>query len=167
MNVEQLKEDISKWITDWVSVHNDQLGHVPCPFAKQALLNNKISYATINDTTSLESLIKLYAMNGIPSEVFIIGMSKDFISSENLSSLTKYVNKHILMPANLVALEDHPDDAEVINGVKMNQGTWALLLIQSIDKINQASEILKRQGYYDNWSQESYDDVVSWRFLKD
>lgn len=167
MSVEQLKEDISKWIIEWVSVHNEQLGHVPCPFAKQALLNNKISYATIRDTTSLESLIKLYAANGLPSEVFIIGMSKDFISAENLSSLTKYVNKHILMPANLVALEDHPDDAEVINGVRMNQGTWALLLIQSIDKINQASEILKKQGYYDNWSQESYDDVVSWRFLKD
>jgi hypothetical protein len=165
--IDQLKDDISKWILDWVSVHNEQLGHVPCPFAKQALLNNKITYATVQDTTSLESLIKLYAMNGLHSDVVIIGMSKEFISAENLPLLTKYVNKHILMPANLVALEDHPDDAEVINGVKMNQGTWALLLIQSIDKINQASEILKKQGYYDNWSQESYDDVVSWRFKKE
>ena len=31
--IEKLKADIATWITDWVSVHNEQLGAVPCPFA--------------------------------------------------------------------------------------------------------------------------------------
>jgi hypothetical protein len=165
--IDKLKEDINTWVLDWVSVHNDKLGTVPCPFARQALLNNKIDYATVQDIVSLGSLIKLYAISGLSSEVLIIGMDRAAISAENLTSFTEYVNNSVLMPVGLVALEDHPDDEESINGVKMNQGTWALLLIQSIDKINQASEILKKQGYYDNWSQEEYDDVVSWRFLKD
>lgn len=167
MSVEQLKEDISMWITDWVSVHNEQLGHVPCPFAKQALFNNKIDYATAQDLDGVKRLLQLFAIGGIKNDVLIIGIDKNNILAHDLSSLVKYVNNTILMPAGFVALEDHPDDEEFINSVKMNQGTWALVLVQATDKINQASLILKKQGYYDNWSQQEYDDVVSWRFLKD
>lgn len=165
--IEQLKEDISKWILDWVSVHNEQLGAVPCPFAKQAMMTNKIDYATVQDLDGVKGLLQLFAMGGIKNDVLIIGIDKNRVSAQDLSSLVKYANVNILMPAGFVALGDHPDDAEYINGVKMNQGTWALVLVQATDKINQASLMLKKQGYYDNWTQEEYDDVVSWRFLKD
>jgi hypothetical protein len=67
------------------------------------------------------------------------------------------------MPKGLVALEDHPDDIEVVNGATMNQGTWALVLIQESSKLKAASDMLKKQGYYDNWTQEQLDDVVNWR----
>ena len=167
MSVEQLKKDISKWITDWVSVYNEQLGVIPCPFAKQAMATDKIDYATAKDLDGVRALLQLFAMGGIKNDVLIIGINKDSVSAQNLSLLVKDANNIILMPAGFVALEDHPNDEEYINGVKMNQGTWALVLVQATDKINQASLILKKQGYYDNWSQEEYDDVVSWRFLKD
>jgi hypothetical protein len=165
--IEKLQADIATWITDWVSVHNEQLGAVPCPFAKQALLTNKIDYATAQDLDGVKGLLQLYAMGRIKNDVLIIGLDKTNVSAHNLSLLVKDANNTVLMPAGFVALEDHPDDEEYINGVKMNQGTWALVLVQAIDKINQASLILKKQGYYDNWSHEEYDDVVSWRFLKD
>jgi len=167
MSIEQLKEDISKWILDWVSVYNEQLGSVPCPFAKQALLTNKIDYATAQDLDGVKGLLQLYAMGGIKGEVLVIGMLRDAVTPNNLSFFVKDANNSILLPANLVALEDHPDDEEVINGVKMNQGKWILILIQPINKINQASQILQKQGYYDKWSQEAYDNVVSWRFKKE
>jgi len=41
-----------------------------------------------------------------------------------------------------------------------------LVLVQRLSKLNNASEILKNQGYYDNWPKENYDDVVRWRFQK-
>ena len=167
MSIEQLKEDIKNWILDWVSVYNEQLGTVPCPFAKQALLTNRIDYATAQDLDGVKGLLQLFAMGGIKNDVLIIGVDKNNITAQNLSLLVKDVNINILMPSGFVALEDHPDDEEIINSVKMNQGTWALVLVQAIDKINQASLVLKKQGYYDNWSQEEYNDVVSWRFLKE
>ena len=167
MSIEQLKEDISKWILDWVSVYNEQLGAVPCPFAKQALLTNKIDYATAQDLDGIKGLLQLFAMGGIKNDVLIIGIDKSSITAQNLSLLVKDVNINVLMPAGFVALEDHPDDEEIVNGVKMNQGTWALVLVQELDKINQASRILLKQDYYKNWSQQEYDDVVSWRFLKE
>jgi hypothetical protein len=27
--------------------------------------------------------------------------------------------------------------------------------------------MLQKQGYYSNWTQEEYDDVVGWRFKKE
>jgi hypothetical protein len=167
MSIEQLKEDIKNWILDWVSVYNEQLGTVPCPFSKQALLTNKIDYATAQDLDGVKGLLQLFAMGGIKNDVLIIGIDKSNVTAQNLSLLVKDVNINILMPAGFVALEDHPDDEEIINGVKMNQGTWALVLVQELDKINQASRILLKQDYYKNWSQHEYDDVVSWRFLKE
>jgi hypothetical protein len=163
MESNKLKKDISNWILNWVSVYNEELGTVPCPFAKQALLHNKIDFATASDLDGVKNLCQLYVMGGIKGEVFIIGIDKNSILPNTLSSFIKEINANTLMPAGYVALEDHPDDEEIINGVKMNQGTWALVLLQATDKINQASAILKKQGYYDNWTQEAYNDVVSWR----
>lgn len=167
MSIEQLKADVSTWIMEWVSQANSALGTVPCPFARNALMGNKIDWATVPDAASLEGMLKLLAMNGLSNEVMIIGMDRGSISADKLSSLVKYVNISVLMPNNIVALEDHPDDPEIINGVAMNQGTWVLLLIQALDKINQASRILEKQGYYEHWSKEAYDDVVDWRFMKE
>lgn len=167
MSVEQLKLDISNWVLNWVSVHNDTLDHAPCPFAKQAVINNKIDFATVNDLDGVENLCKLLLMGGINGELLIIGMDKTTVAPNILSKFIKDINNSLLMPAGFVALEDHPDDEEFVAGVKMNQGVWILILIQSLDKINQASLILQKQGYYDNWTVEEFDDVVSWRFKKD
>ena len=48
----------------------------------------------------------------------------------------------------------------------MNNGEWAIVLVQSKEKLDKASAILERQGYYNNWSKENLDDVVNWRMSK-
>jgi hypothetical protein len=68
------------------------------------------------------------------------------------------------MYEDIVALEDHPNDPEIINGVKMNFGKCILVLVQRLSVINRKSEWLRAEGYYDNWSEENLDDVVNWRF---
>ena len=73
------------------------------------------------------------------------------------------VNKNYLMPMNLLALEDHPQAEENVNGVIMNNGKYPIVLMQRLSKIQNFSNILKKQGYYDVWSEENLDDVVNWR----
>jgi hypothetical protein len=68
------------------------------------------------------------------------------------------------MQKDFVALEDHPDDPEILNGVQMNFGKAPIVLFQRLSKINSAADNLRKRGYYDNWPQENYDDVVSWRY---
>ena len=68
------------------------------------------------------------------------------------------------MPMNYVILEDHPNIVENINGVCMNFGECGLMVLQKLDKLNNASDQLREKGYYKHWSQEDLDSVVSWRY---
>jgi len=63
-----------------------------------------------------------------------------------------------------VALEDHPEDIETINGVTMNHGSLVLVVVQKLARLNQYSKGLERTKYYHKWSEENLDDVVNWRF---
>ena len=46
----------------------------------------------------------------------------------------------------------------------MNNGKYAIVFIQKSDKLDEASKFLKtKTKYYDVWSQENLDDVVTWR----
>jgi hypothetical protein len=162
------EENIQEWISDWVSQHNPTLGAVPCPFAKQAMLNDTIVYREFSnsDLTSLRH--QLYELaNGDwddTKEVLVLYASTGTLSVDELQvDVLRFNNTCKQSNKDLVALEDHPNDPEVINGVTMNFGKGILVLIQRLSKLNKASAILSKQGYYNNWTQENLDDVVNWR----
>jgi hypothetical protein len=70
------------------------------------------------------------------------------------------------MPTDYVILEDHPAAPEYVNGIKMNFGLCGLLVIQKLSKLNNASDKLREQGYYDHWDQKALNEVVTWRYDK-
>jgi hypothetical protein len=165
------EENIRKWILEWVSQHNPELGAVPCPFAKQALLDSKI---VMHELTPMDHIISMpdYFKAELENftyhwpkdaEVVAIGCDPKFITAEQLQEAVEQSNTSTLIPRGYIALEDHPDAPEIISGVSMNNGEWALVLVQSKEKLDKASAMLDRQGYYNNWSKENLDDVVNWR----
>jgi hypothetical protein len=95
-------------------------------------------------------------------EVVIICFDHTQIDPVDLQEYVTGMN-NTLMPMGYVILEDHPFSPEYINGVSMNFGTCGLLILQKLDKLNQASESLYDKGYYANWSQQDLDSVVTWR----
>ena len=161
----KLQKDVEDWIYDFVSVYNKDLEAIPCPFAKEAVASNKIIWKLATTDYELEKICKDYTDQELwtNKEVLTIGIRPDHISAESLTSNIEHLNKNVLQPVGLIALEDHPDKPEIVSDVKMNQGSWALVLIQSSDKLQHASKILKSRGYYDKWSQEQLDEVVNWR----
>ena len=166
----QLQADIETWINDWVSVYNSALEAVPCPFAKQAYVDNKIHIIEITAMESYSPDELVYgALDGVTQnwpddkEVVIFGCRPNLISAEKLAATVAECNSATLIPRGYIALEDHPDAVEIIAGENMNQGDWALILIQSKDKLDKASDMLAKQGYYRTWSQENLNDVVNWR----
>lgn len=164
-NLDTLKNDVEDWIHNWVSIYHPELEAVPCPFAKQAAIDEKILYCYCDDEDTVIACLKNLSSIGfdVDKEVLVIGTDPTRVSADSLQKLTNDANHSYLNYANLVALEDHPDSKEIVNGVAMNHGKWALLLVQNKNKLNKASDILKKQGYYRTWSQENIDDVVSWR----
>lgn len=155
--------EIKKWVEEFVSVHNENLGTVPCPFAKQAMLNDTIRY--IGTERIGEELRKLVEDWNDKYEVVCIYTDPLLYTVSEVRDIVNRFNE-IAMKHDIVALEDHPHDAEMVNGVKMNFGIAILILVQRLSKLNKASAMLKKQGYYDNWPEENYADVVEWRFTE-
>lgn len=160
-NIDEAKEYMLQWISDFVSKPNPLLNNFPpCPFAKQAMLEKKIDFEVADKDINLYLCEKSGRWT---DDVDVCCIFVPSVDPDTLSNLVMDVNKNYLMPMNLLALEDHPQAEENVNGVIMNNGKYPIVLMQRLSKIQNFSNILKKQGYYDVWSEENLDDVVNWR----
>jgi hypothetical protein len=153
MNLETVKQDIENWIVNFVEVPHPALGGFPpCPYARSARL--KRSYQVFLGTDPYYDL-KHRARHGIGnSEVIIYAYDPAEWSHELFASSLGQANQEFLLSADLLALEDHPHDVEIVNGVCMNQGTYALALVQSVSDLNAKARLMANKGFYDTWPEE-------------
>jgi hypothetical protein len=63
-------------------------------------------------------------------------------------------NRDFLLAADLIVLEDHPDDIEDVNGVIMNQGKYALSLVQSLSDLDHRAQQMADKGFYHSWPED-------------
>lgn len=147
---------------NFVEVPNPDLGGwAPCPYARQARLLNKINVRFSND---LETEINECLSDLDNYDVVIICFDSAILSAGEVQDLVESLNKE-LMKNDFVILEDHPDIPEYVNNIHMNFGECGLLVIQRLSKLNTASSLLEKKGYYETWNQQEFDFVVSWRSI--
>ena len=153
LNLETVKQDIEQWIVDFVEVPHPALGGwAPCPYARRARLDRdfevRLGLAPIHD------LIKI-SKTGIEGKgVIAIAYDPSHYTHEEFSSALDIANREFLLPNDLLALEDHPNDPEIVNGIAMNQGTYALALVQSLSDLNEKARLVAKAGFYDSWPEE-------------
>jgi len=153
MNLETVKQDIERWIVNFVEVPHPALGGFPpCPYARSARLKN--SYQVFLGTDPYYDL-KHRARHGMgSSEVIVYAYDPVEWPNEQFASSLDHANKDFLLAADLLALEDHPNDVEIVNGVCMNQGTYALALVQSVSDLDTKAQLMARKGFYDTWPED-------------
>jgi hypothetical protein len=86
--------------------------------------------------------------------VLILAYNPDEFFYSQFTSDIKAANEEALLQNDLLALEDHPGDQEIVNGVSMNQGTYALALVQSLTDLNEKAQLVAKQGFYDTWPED-------------
>jgi len=151
MNFEQAKKDIEQWIIDFVEKPNPLLNNwPPCPYARQARLNKQVDirsgcFNPIND-------LKQVDMGNF--DVLAYAYNRTQWSAAEFNQLVETVNISYLAQRGLIALADHPDDVETVKGVVMNQGTYAIVFVQDIDKLNHFAKILGKKDFYLGWDEE-------------
>ena len=162
MNFNDIEKKLIEWMIGFVERPNLLLNNwAPCPFARQARINDKIEiqYSEIDTLVSCVN-------NSLPlldhKEVVVICFDHTKIEADFLQEVVMNLNKK-LIENNYIILEDHPDAIEYVNSVHMNFGHCGLLVIQKADKLAAASKQLNIKGYYDVWSKEELDSVVTWR----
>jgi hypothetical protein len=139
------------------------MGQIPCPFARKALVDDQVDWRFIENADELE---KLRQEMYFDKEIVVIGFDPESFTVLQIEDFIDRFNSDY-MPKGIVAFEDHPHEKQTAAGVNMNQGKWGWIGIQRLDKLDRASEMLSRKGYYDNWTEEEFRYVVSWRYEED
>jgi len=151
MDFEQARQDILKWITEFVEQPHPALkGWPPCPHARRARTENLLDIrpGVTDPYTDLRS-VEL----GRFEVIAFVYDPAEFTASE-FEEQIRAVNTAFLVPKDLLALADHPDSAETVNGVSMNQGQWAIAFVQSLSQLNAVAKGLADRGYYQDWTED-------------
>jgi len=150
MELETVKQDIENWIVNFVEVPHPALGGwAPCPYARAARMKRSYDVRVgVNPYFDLKNQSRW----GMGSwEVVIYAYDPVEWPYDMFSANLKNANEEFLLRNDLIALEDHPTDVEIVNGVCMNQGTYALALVQSVSDLNAKAKTMAEKGFYHNW----------------
>ena len=158
-----MESDINTWILERLSDNHPAFNDLPaCPFAKEALLNNRVVIHALDNNEDFYTLLDAYTQSWPEGkEVVVLGCTPDHISSADLTQIVDTASEDFLSSRGYIALEDHPDETESVAGYVVNQGSYALVLLQSAQKLNKARLILDRKGYYKHWDSEYKQEVLS------
>ena len=151
MNFDQARHDIINWITDFVEQPHPALnGWPPCPHARRARTEGQLDIrpGATDPYTDLRSVEM-----GHWEVIVLIYDPREFPAAE-FEQQIESVNTAFLVPKNMIALADHPDSPEIVNGVSMNQGQWAIVFVQNLSKLEAVARNLADRGYYHNWPEE-------------
>lgn len=152
LDLATVSRDIERWIENFVEVPHPALGGwAPCPYARRARLDQDFEVRIgINPYFDL----KVVAQTGITKSVVIFVYESTAYTAEQFGTQLEAANVEFLLGKNLLVLEDHPDSPEIVNGVSMNQGTYALALVQSLSDLNEKAKLIARKGFYHSWPED-------------
>ena len=153
MDINTVTADILAWSERFVEVPHPALGGwPPCPFARQARLNQTIQVLSGADPYFDLRNRSRWGMGR--NEVIVYAYDPAEWPYSRFHTAVETANTEFLLRKDLLALEDHPDSVEDVNGVVMNQGQYALVLVQSLSKLNVAAKQMGAKGLYHNWPEE-------------
>lgn len=153
LDLNQVKQDIESWIETFVEVPHPALGGwPPCPYAKKARLERDFDVRIGMDPYF--DLVNL-ARDGLGNKsVVIFAYDPKEWNYPQFSFSLKSANENYLLSKDILALEDHPADPEIVNGVSMNQGAYAMALCQSVSDLNVKARHMASKGFYASWPEE-------------
>ena len=153
LDLTTVQYDIERWIANFVEVPHPALGDwAPCPYARKARLERDYTIRVgINPYFDLLNV----ARDGLGgrSVLILVYDPNEFFYSQ-FSSDVHAANDEALLRNDMLALEDHPGDQEIVNGICMNQGTYALALVQSLSDLNYKAKLVAKNDFYKEWPEE-------------
>jgi len=161
LDLERVTYDIERWIANFVEVPHPSLGGwAPCPYARKARLDRDFEVRLgVNPYFDL----KVVAQTGIAKSVVIFVYESTAYSYKQFHAHIESANTEFLLSQDLLALEDHPDSAEIVNGVSMNQGAYALALVQCLSDLDDKAQLMARKGFYETWPEDYLHELFQHR----
>jgi hypothetical protein len=162
-----VEADIRKWSHDFLEVSNKKLnGLPPCPYAKQAWLDDKVSFS-IN--TGLEGLIKEVTIFELHNYDIVVWANQYLPDMEYLDGYCDGINEAMSIAGkDMHLMVFHPDyDAEkagldfLIDEDATDEGlVYCMVFVQRLSTLDDAALSLEKSGYYEHFPEEVYKSLV-------
>ena len=164
MNQQTPTQKIQNWINNFVTQPNPVFGNLPpCPFARKAIVDNKVEFQEMLGTTNYATLYQtIFNFDWETKDVLCMILPANHFSAKETTTIAHDLNSYF-MTRDIVVLEDHPKIMETVNSVKLNNGEYILFLAQSLSKLNHFSKVLESGPYYKNWSKSYLQSVKGFR----
>ena len=163
----QAIEYITRWMKEFVEQEHPVFAGLPaCPYARQARLSGRVRMIHMTSAEPDSNCWQHISNTDFDeTDALVLILDPKRWTLKYTHDVVDQLNS-VFMPRDVVVLEDHPRQKEEINGVIVNNGRYTLLLCQRLSTLNRFSEILKKKGYYDQWSKKNIADVVTWRLAQ-
>jgi len=151
--VADVGKDIEKWIRQVVAKTHKASGAAICPFAKRTLEDRKVQItpAKTDVLDQIDQCCGLFVSLGL--DIVILYLNNE-ITERRLSNLCRRAHRN---NPDYAIMYDHPDNDGLHKGVSFSYGKAPLIMIQDLARLKQAQGQLKRSGYYEKWSIDSFE----------
>ncbi len=168
--VATITQDIINWSKKLIERPNKHLGNFPtCPFARSCRLTNTFKAEEIHDSKDLFPLVVQWAnkLKRTRYRIVVIGCSDLSITAEELSSSVEALN-FVYIPKDTYLMASHPGSGDNDIDFLYDEGfqtenEFSMVLIQRYKDLEEASEKLKKIGYYKHWEPNYYKETVEHR----
>lgn len=164
------QKGVIKELKDWthlgLNVPNEFFnGLPPCPFARQAWLDNKVA-VIFDDTNSWQCLYSSVSQFDDVYDMAVVVRKHPLGTPEDLHNYLGQMNQAIsegmFIDKDIWLMGYHPDDEEaefVAEDVKVEEmvdDPYLMVFIQRLSKIQEAAYKLVHKGYYENYMSDEY-----------
>lgn len=156
-----MRDSLVKWILNITKSQPELSGLPICPYARQAYIANTYDIQQ-TDYHNVEANIANCDLNKY-QVVILYYTEYEQYSVDELVSKTKELNQ-LYNSQDIVILDNDPREPLHLKGVQTTYDGCYLWIVQPLADLNSKTEQLRKTDYYDHWTQEQLDEVVTWRF---
>ena len=163
-------DDILLWSKKIIEKPNKHLGNFPtCPYAQGCRTQEQFEIEEVHDAEQLYPTVVEWAnkLKKTKYRIVIIGCSDLSINANELASSIEALN-FVYMPKDVYLMSSHPETGEENIDFLYDHGfdtdnNFLMVLIQRYQDLENASQKLKKVGYYKHWEADYYNETVEHR----
>ena len=162
-----IEADIRKWSHEFLEIPNAKLnGLPPCPYAKQAWLENKVKFSI---DTGLDGLLNEVNDFEYHDYDIVVWASEELPDMEYLDGFCDGVNETLsLLGIDMHLMVFHPDYGAEEAGLEFlldddvtdESLEYCMVFVQKLSLLDDAALSLEKSGYYSHFPDEVFQSLV-------
>jgi len=167
IHVHRVERDIRNWSHNFLEVPNVKLnGLPPCPYAKQAWLDNKVTFS-IN--TGIDGLIRAVRIFDTHDYDIVVWAEENVIDMPYLDGFVDGMNELLSVAGiDMHLMQFHPEysaeeaglDFLLEEGVSDPDLEYCMVFVQKLSLLDDAALSLEKSDYYMNFPEDTYEALV-------